>query len=95
MGDWVEIREAVSAPKKATSKAKIKVKNHKVYNYIKDIYEMSGTSKVIETQIFVGGTVLGCLKLNDFFKMTKMIPNKGELMEIPKNFVDKLKEVVL
>lgn len=93
MGEWVEIRSSSKIPKKVGSKVKLKIKStKKIYDEILDKYVAPPNFRIFEVYVFNGGSVLGCIKLNKFFQMTKIIMRKDTIIEVPQNLIPQIKE---
>ncbi len=71
VGNWVEIREASSPPKKVVQTLKITPKKRRYYDEDADCYRMKSVSK-IERIFYKGGVVIGHMNTNQLVKAAKL-----------------------
>lgn len=71
VGNWIEIREAPSPPKRTTQILKIKPKKKRYYDEDYDCYKYRTINKV-ERTFYKGGVVIGHMNANQLFKAAKV-----------------------
>ena len=93
MGEWVEIRLSPRAPRSVKSIAEVKAKKWK-RNIETNRFRLERVDHKLESTIFEGGSVLGCVGLRLFYLNTGLVPTKEKVLKIPPKFKDNIKTLL-
>jgi len=90
MGDWVEVRLSSRAPRVVKSTAEIKAKKWR-RNIETNRFRLERVDHKLESTIFEGGSVLGCVGLRLFYTHTGLVPTKDKAIKILPKLKDTMK----
>ena len=85
IGNWVEIRESESPPRKVRQVLRVKSKKKKrYYDEDTDTYRYK-TITSLEATIYIGGRVLGVISSIQFYKDTKTVILRDSCEKVPED----------
>ena len=82
IGNWIEIREGKSPPKRVRQVITIKPRKKRVYDYDADTYKYK-TIKTVERFVWKGGSCKGLILSRNFTVITKLMVYNDRALLVP------------